>query len=157
MSLIELASSALAGNLLGAAGAALARWQQGKAETEQTKLRQEHEIKLAQLELQQAKAMKATQVIRAEADVQVASYTADSATEAGLERGSFVANVRALVRPALTAFLVLVTASLSLTIASGAQLEPADQTALLYELVDGLVGSTGMALAWWFGARNAVR
>lgn len=154
MSIIELTSTALAGNLLGAVGAAVSRWQQSRTDLQRMELQHTHELALADIELRQAKVMAKATIVRSDADIQGASYEADSAIGERAEVGSFVANVRALVRPLLTAFLVLCVAIIGLSVASSAELPSDTEAQLLLQIVDGLVGCTSMALAWWFGARS---
>ena len=151
--LIEFLSSALGGSALGAVAAAVGRWQQGKQELEKLRLQQAHELALAKAELQQAKALADVELIKSTGSTQVESYTHD----AMLDGMGFVGAVRALVRPMLTAFLVICTALIGLQLASDTQLDPVDSTALLKQIVDGLVSCTSMALAWWFGARSHIK
>ena len=148
--LTEFLASALGGSALGAIAAAIGRWQQGKQELEKLRLQQAHEVAMAKAELQQAKALAEIELVKATASTQVESYAHD----AMLSGMGFVGAVRALVRPLLTAFLVICTALLGLQLASKTQLDPVDSTAMLKHIVEGLVSCTSMALAWWFGARS---
>lgn len=150
MSIIDLVQSAFGGGALGAAAAALGRWQQGKQEVEKLKLVHAHEQAMAKLELQQAKAMADIEFVKGSSNIQVASYDHD-ANIAGI---GFVGAVRALVRPLLTMFLVGSTALLGLQLASVAAIPQDTAISLLQQIVGGLVSCTSMALAWWFGVRR---
>lgn len=149
----EFLSSALGGSALGAVAAAVVRWQQGKQELEKLRLQQAHELALAKAELQQAKALADVELIKSTGSTQVESYTHDAI----IGGTGLVGAVRALVRPLLTAFLVVSTTALGLVLADTTQLDPVDSTALLKQIVDGLVSCTSMALAWWFGARSHIK
>ena len=146
----ELMGSALGGSALGAIAAVIGRWMQGKQELDKLRLVQAHEVAMAKAELQQAKALAEVELIKATTSTQIESYTHDAI----IGGTGFVGAVRALVRPLLTAFLVVSTAALGLVLADTTQLDPIDSTILLKQIVDGLVSCTSMALAWWFGARS---
>ena len=146
----EFLTSALGGSAIGAVAAVIGRWMQGKQELDKLRLVQAHEVAMAKAELQQAKALAEVELVKASASTQIESYLHDAI----IGGTGFVGAVRALVRPLLTAFLVVSTAALGLVLADTTQLDPVDSTALLKQIVDGLVSCTSMALAWWFGARS---
>ena len=152
MSALDIVSNALGGGVLGAAGAAFNRWHQASTELKRMALTHEHELALAKLELEQSKIQATVAVERSGDETLEASYMHD--TSLYTANGGFVEAVRALVRPLLTALLVGSTIYMGLAISEHTLLEQVVAAKLLTQIVDGLVGCTGMALAWWFGARS---
>lgn len=175
-----LISGVLSGGATGLLGVLLQRWFDLKSrDRDLTMLQLQHQqaLALAQIESERARmradadlamADRAAEALEAQADSRsmVASYEADRATylDAASQRGSRLARwcftlvdtVRGLIRPVLTAYLVVLATWMFLwarDLAGSTALTPAEALNLIGQIVATLLYLTTACVLWWFGSR----
>lgn len=147
MSLLDLASNAISGGVLGAAGAAFSRWHEAKLELTKLEIANKHELELLA-------AKQDGNGLVASAPVDAATYSTQTSPQASATLMAVDA-IRGLVRPLLTALLLCSTMYYTSKVLDVAALNisPTEAQELLRFLLESTVSCTGIALTWWFGAR----
>jgi hypothetical protein len=155
---IDLLTSAFGGSLVGAVGAAFTKWQDAKHQLNMKKLDIERDKVLNAHELEISKIEYDKRTKELEYEGLAESIGADRATYSVGSTSKFlifVDGVRGLVRPLLTATLLIfcMITMFYLTKQYNVQLADDQVYKLVFMLVDNLVVCSGIALTWWFGSR----
>lgn len=157
MSLPEILSNALGGSVVGSVAAATTRWHDSNIQVQLKQLQNAadaannaHELEMAKLTLSKELAAEDTTTLQA-------SYKADAASYSVVKPDStlllFVDAVRGLVRPILTAMLVLCCVVFTFMLLEQYNITVAERHEYLSLLLQNLVSCAGLAIAWWFGSR----
>lgn len=168
--ILELVTSSLGGSIVGAAGAAFSKWHEGKLKLEemklnleQTKLNNSHDLSMAQITQAGNREEAEEQFRKAALEVDYAgleaSILADRATYSTADGSKWlvlVDVVRGLVRPVLTASLLIycMAALLYITRHYSVELTNEQLYNIVVTIVNNLVTCSSIALTWWFGTRS---
>ena len=167
--ILGIASSSGLGALVGLAGSFLAKREQRKL----NEMNNAHELSMAKVDIErdaaesvQALAMADKQIEHAQAEAEIASEVsageAFTASQKGGNKKSgvkFVDGVRALMRPLITLYLLIVVTLISYNLhllLEGMEALNIDELYALYKhIINQTVFLTVTAVLWWFGSRNA--
>lgn len=156
--LIGLFTGSLGGSLVGAVGAGFSKWFEARNEIkkeelsiERDKLNNQHELEVMKTETDSAVKMKEYEALSTSLKSDKASYSVGRDSK----WLTFVDVVRGLVRPSITALLLIYCAAMLVYLTTHYQVEFDDTQVyeLVYMIVHNLVTCSGIALTWWFGSR----
>lgn len=158
--LVSLLGGAFGGSVVGAIGAAVGKWFEAKQEREMKKLQIEQDKALNAHELQVMGMQAESALKQLEYKAFDSSLEADRATySTGSTSGWLVAVdvVRGLIRPILTATLLIycIVLVVYLTQHYDVAFSSTQVYDMVFMIINDLVTSMGLALAWWFGSRPA--
>jgi hypothetical protein len=159
--IIAIATSGGVGSIVGLAGGILTKFieykdrraqlsfdiQKLKYKLEELQLEQNHELAIADKQVERAKV---------EGEIQIESIEADAFLESQKRLGSLTGFLR-FVRPAITGYLLLaytaIFAIVWLTIGGISGFERVDLIVLLSSMINSVIFLTTMAVSWWFASR----
>lgn len=157
---LDLLTGSLGGSLVGAIGAAFNKWHETKTklklkelEIERDKMLNAHELQVMQSESEAATKQLEYKALGTSMESDRATYATDS--DSGWL--VFVDVVRGLVRPTLTATLLVYCMIMLLYLTNHYTVEFTDEQVydLVHMIVHNLVVCSGVALTWWFGSRSS--
>lgn len=157
MSLPEILSNALGGSVVGSVAAATTRWHDAMTELKMKALQNDSDIANNAHELEMAKLAAGKEAATDDGQNMQASYKADASSYAIVKPDSLlmltVDAVRGLVRPVLTAMLVICCVIFTFMLLEQYSITAAERHEYLSLLLQNLVSCAGLAIAWWFGSR----
>lgn len=158
MEFVSLLGGSLGGSIVGAVGAAFSKWhdartklKERKLDLEHARLMNEHEEKLMALKIESVTKEMEYRGLTESIAADKATYSTGS-TNPWL---TFVDVVRGLVRPVLTATLLVYMMWTMFFLAKtyNVVLSEAQVYDLVFLIVENLVICSSLALTWWFGSR----
>lgn len=158
--LFDLLTGAFGGSLIGALGATFNKWQEHKSRMAIMKLEIIRDKQLNSHELEMNRVQAETRTKELEYEGLTESLGMDKATYSVGSTSAFlvfVDGVRGLVRPVLTATLLVYCMVVLFYLTKHYNVELAEDQVykLVFMLVENLVVCSGIALTWWFGSRPA--
>lgn len=169
--MIEAIVGILSSSGLGAAVGALGSYLTKREERERDKVNNEHEFRMAELDLREAAqeqshalalADKKLELTEAEGEIahdigELNAFTQSIMGQLKQTGIQFVDAIRGLMRPIITTYLLVISSYLAYrigTVVGGIESLPADDMFALYkEIISGVLFLTTVAVTWWFGSR----
>lgn len=147
--ILTILGSPLLGGLVGMVGSYFTRKEERKFKESEWA----HDYKMSQLNAENKRKELQLQGDLTEKELEGKAFVTSQQTTS-----SWADNIRAIVRPIITAYLMFLMTMIGLQVnelVGGMETLPMDQIILLYsDIISGIVFLTITAVTWWFGTRN---